>query len=209
MNLRGPSNAVTDVEDLRRQIETALGGVEEIIKNKAVINVATSAYDAENVGGSHEDEVVVYVSIKINKNDQRHEKNVNQDPSLQQSSDPRGQLVNGMGDPSRGGGGSRRVATLMSGAPGEEGAGSRAGETGGQGMGRTQVTGQAIRPKRRGKGGAGSSLTAPSTPAREVMRRSKSVEQGRDQGQARSMEVRGECTQGNNCNILVTEPPRW
>ena len=56
-------------------------------------------------------------------------------------------------------------------------------------MSRTQVTGQAIRPKRRGKGGPGSSLTAPSTPVRGVLGRSRSVEQGRGQGQARSMEV--------------------
>ena len=58
-------------------------------------------------------------------------------------------------------------------------------------MARTQVTGQAIRPKRRAKGGAGSSITAPSTPVRGVLGRSRSVEQGRDQGhaQAKSMEV--------------------
>ena len=65
MNLRGSSNTITDVEDLRKQIESALGNVEEIVKNKAVINVATSADDAANASGAHNDEVVVYVSIKL------------------------------------------------------------------------------------------------------------------------------------------------
>ena len=181
MNLRGSSNTITDVEDLRKQIESALGNVEEIVKNKAVINVATSADDAANAGGAHDDEVVVYVSIKINKNDQRYSNHVNQEPSLQQlAHDP--QAVNGV-DPEaqrEAGGGARRVASMLSGDQGEE-------ERQVRGMARTQVTGQAIRPKRRGKGGAGSSLTAPSTPVRGVLGRSRSVEQGRDQG--KSLEV--------------------
>ena len=190
MNLRGSSNTVTDVEDLRRQIESALGSVEEIVKNKAVINVATSADDAASAGGGHDDEVVVYVSIKINKNDQRYSNHVNQEPSIQQlAHDP--QNVNGVDEAQReGGGGVRRVASLLSGPPGPGGQGETGGRQAG-GMARTQVTGQAIRPKRRAKGGAGSSLTAPSTPVRGVLGRSRSVEQGRDQGhaQAKSMEV--------------------
>ena len=129
MNLRGTSNTVTDVEDLRRQIETALGGVEEIVKNKAVINVATSADDAVNAGGAHDDEVVVYVSIKINKNDQRYSSNnhMNQDPLQQHANGP--QMVSngvdefrrdggGEGGEARrdgGGGGARRVASMLSG----------------------------------------------------------------------------------------------
>ena len=128
MNLRGTSNAVTDVEDLRRQIETALGGVEEIVKNKAVINVATSADDAANTGGAHDDEVVVYVSIKINKNDQRYSSNnhMNHDPLQQHANGP--QMVSngedefrtdggGGGEARRegGGGGARRVASMLSG----------------------------------------------------------------------------------------------
>ena len=128
MNLRGTSNTVTDVEDLRRQIETALGGVEEIVKNKAVINVATSADDAANAGGAHDDEVVVYVSIKINKNDQRYSSNnhMNQDTLQQHANGP--QMVSngvdefrrdggGVGEARRdgGGGGARRVASMLSG----------------------------------------------------------------------------------------------
>ena len=177
MNLRETSNTVTNVEDLRRQIERALGGVDEIVKNKAVINVATSADDAANAGGAHDDEVVVYVSIKINKNDQRPSNHVPQDSSLQQHAT---QIVNG-GDEakSEAGGGARRVASMLSG-PGGQGEGT---------MARTQVTGQAIRPKRRAKGGTGTSLTAPSTPVRAALGRSRSVEQGRGGGGARSMEV--------------------
>ena len=191
MNLRGTSNTVTDVEDLRRQIESALGSVEQIVKNKAVINVATSADDAASAGGAHDDEVVVYVSIKINKNDQRYSNHVNQESSIQQlAHDP--QTVNGVDEAQReGGGGVRRVASLLSGPPGPGGQGETGGrQAGGGGMARTQVTGQAIRPKRRDKGGAGSSLTAPSTPVRGALGRSRSVE-GRDQGhaQAKSMEV--------------------
>ena len=84
------------------------------------------------------------------------------------------------------------MASLLSGPPGPGGQGETGGrQAGGGGMARTQVTGQAIRPKRRAKGGAGSSLTAPSTPVRGALGRSRSVEQGRDQGhaQAKSMEV--------------------
>ena len=128
MNLRGTSNTVTDVEDLRRQIETALGSVEEIVKNKAVINVATSADDAANAGGAHDDEVVVYVSIKINKNDQRYSSNnhINQD-TLQQHANGPTMVSNGVeefrrdgggvGETRRdgGGGGARRVASMLSG----------------------------------------------------------------------------------------------
>ena len=68
------------------------------------------------------------------------------------------------------------------------------------------MTGQAIRPKRRGKGGPGSSLTAPSTPVRGVLGRSRSVEQGRGQGQARSMEVSSALsdTLGNQVDIIST-----
>ena len=128
MNLRGTSNTVTDVEDLRRQIETALGGVEEIVKNKAVINVATSADDAANAGGAHDDEVVVYVSIKINKNDQRYSSNnhMNHDQLQQQHANGPQMVSNGVdefrkdgggGEARRdgGGGGARRVASMLSG----------------------------------------------------------------------------------------------
>ena len=190
MNLRGSSNTITDVEDLRKQIESALGNVEEIVKNKAVINVATSADDAANASGAHDDEVVVYVSIKINKNDQRYSNHVNQEPSLQQlAHDPK--TVNGV-DPEaqrEAGGGARRVASMLSGDQGEEGHGAV------RGMARTQVTGQAIRPKRRGKlTGQSRSLTAPTTPVRGVsgvghLLRSKSVEQN-SQEHTKSLEVK-------------------
>ena len=207
MNLRGSSNSVTDVEDLRRQIESALGGVEEIVKNKAVINVATSADDAAHAGGAHDDEVVVYVSIKINKNDQRFPNHGSQDPSLQQNANSQ-QIVNGV-DEARmeGGGGARRVASMLSGGQGGGGAHSGGGAPASGEMARTQVTGQAIRPKRRGaKGGAGSSLTAPSTPVRGALGRSRSEEQGRAGGhgaQARSMEVSSQTRDIENKLILV------
>ena len=76
MNLRGNSGNVTDVEDLRRQIETALGNVDEIVKNNAVINVATTAEATTNgIGNNNDDEMVVYVSIKLNKSDPRLQQN--------------------------------------------------------------------------------------------------------------------------------------
>ena len=77
MNLRAAAppdtsdTADTSVEDLRRQIEAALGGVEEIVRNKGVISVATAAEAGVPAAGG-EDEVVVYVSIKINKTEGRH-----------------------------------------------------------------------------------------------------------------------------------------
>ena len=60
----------TDVDDLRKKIESALGNVEEIVKNNAVISVATSVEDSKNdiqANIRDDDEIVVYVSIKINK----------------------------------------------------------------------------------------------------------------------------------------------
>ena len=76
MNLKGNDTAdnQTDVEGLRKQIESALGNVEEIVKNNAVISVATSAEDSKKEVRATEDddEIVVYVSIKINKNEKNY-----------------------------------------------------------------------------------------------------------------------------------------
>ena len=214
MNLRAGSVG-DDVEDLRRQIETALGGVEEIVKNNGVISVATSAEDAPRAVKTSDDEVVVYVSIKINKGDPaRLTSNNYHDPSLghsmmgnhvdfqnQQHQLPNGNIkkvammpgpdheVNGLGhggDQHQEGhkGGGHPVVNGGVGAKGLKDA-----------MTKTEVTGQAIRPKRRGKmTGLSRSLTAPTTPVRGVsgvghLLRSKSVEQN-SQEHSKSLEVK-------------------
>ena len=70
MNLRSLNTSDTsdNVEELRRQIESALGSVEEIVKKKAVISVATTPEQQAAALNTPEDELVVFVSIKINKN---------------------------------------------------------------------------------------------------------------------------------------------
>ena len=73
MNLRAPTATSDNVEELRRQIESALGSVEEIVKNKAVISVATTPEQQAAALNSQQDELVVFVSIKINKNQEEEE----------------------------------------------------------------------------------------------------------------------------------------
>ena len=214
MNLRA-GVVGDDVEDLRRQIETALGGVEEIVKNNGVISVATSAEDAPRSVKTNEDEVVVYVSIKINKGDpSRSGANNYHDPSLnhgmmgnhvdfqnQQHHLPNGNIkkvammpgpgheANGQGH-----GGDQHQGGYQGG--GQQGANGGGGAKGlKEAMTKTEVTGQAIRPKRRGKlTGQSRSLTAPTTPVRGVsgvghLLRSKSVEQN-SQEHTKSLEVK-------------------
>ena len=165
----------TDVDDIRKKIESALGNVEEIVKNNAVISVATSVEDSKNdiqANIRDDDEIVVYVSIKINK----------QEPlAIKSTSLHNGVLHNGIDnnheDHHNGvddrNAGVKRVNMMQ------------------QDSSATEVTGRAIRPRARGRGGAaGSSVTAPTTPVRGArsvrsMMRSKSQEQN----QSKSLEV--------------------
>ena len=166
MNLRAlnTSNSLDNVEELRRQIESALGSVEEIVKNKAVISVATEPEQPAAALNSDQDEVVVYVSIKINKN---------------QEKEVEGEHHNG--------------ASASNGVNGSSAAsnGEAEAERAGRRRVRTEdceVTGQAIKPRRRGRGGGrlGRSSTAPSTPVRTraANLRTNSLEQ------TKSLEVR-------------------
>ena len=59
------------MEELRKQIETALGGVEEIVRNNAIVSVTESSPELSTA--KEEDEVVVYVSIKIKKKEEKVE----------------------------------------------------------------------------------------------------------------------------------------
>ena len=214
MNLRaGPGG--DDVEDLRRQIESALGGVEEIVKNNGVISVATSAEDAPRAVKTNDDEVVVYVSIKINKGDSTRFGSNNYreaasshammgnhvDFQNQQLQLPNGNIKKVAMMPGHEvNGGQGHAADHHQGGyqgGGQAGVGNGGGGGGAKGlketMTRTEVTGQAIRPKRRGKGGS-RSVTAPTTPVRGVsgvghLLRSKSVEQN-SQNHTKSLEVR-------------------
>ena len=202
MNLRAaapPDTADTSVEDLRRQIEAALGGVEEIVRNKGVISVATAA----EAGG--EDEVVVYVSIKINKTEGRHREpgpgdhrahnghhltngDVEEEEEEEEGKQERGvrKVVSMMTAEDGGGQGQGRPGDLGQGRAGDQAA---AGQRQGGGVRAVSgVRGQAIRPRRRGKGAA--SVTAPATPTRSPGRG--------EQGQAsKSLEVGGGTRAGN------------
>ena len=214
MNLRAGAVG-DDVEDLRRQIESALGGVEEIVKNNGVISVATSAEDAPRAVKTNDDEVVVYVSIKINKGDSTRFGSNNYreaasshammgnhvDFQNQQLQLPNGNIkkVAMMPGHEVNGGQGHAADHHQGGYQGGGQAGVGNGGVGGGAKGlketmtRTEVTGQAIRPKRRGKGGS-RSVTAPTTPVRGVsgvghLLRSKSVEQN-SQNHTKSLEVR-------------------
>lgn len=161
MNLR-TLNTSDNVEELRRQIESALGSVEEIVKNKAVISVAT-----EPEQDSQQDEVVVYVSIKIKKNQERE----GQDQHLNGNSASNG--VNGTCPASNGEAEAER--------PGKRKVRTRTEDC--------EVTGQAIQPRRRGRGAGGRlgrSSTAPSTPVRS---RAANLRTSSGQ-QTKSLEVR-------------------
>ena len=199
MNPRTSSGSAdpTNVEELRRQIETALGSVEEIVKNNAVISVDTSP---SKPAASDEDEVVVYVSIKINKNEESH--HYNGASATSNGLDGFNGLSgsNGLSGPN-GINGSNGLSGYNGGVhpPGDEadrilppGPGPRKVRTEGGEMSRTQVTGQAIKPRRRlGAPGLGRSVTAPCTPVRTVrdrLLRSRSVEQTRD-SHTKSLEV--------------------
>ena len=199
MNLRGSGDgAVADVEDLRRQIESALGNVDEIVKNNGVINVATSAdATANGISAKDEDEMIVYVSIKLNKNDSRFNSTNDLSTHQTQSQHPIENHVDYRNNGSTNGHNTMAVQDRIVkkvNMNGEAGGGVRGLR---DEMTKPQVTGQAIKPKRRGKGGGGMtksmSVTAPTTPVRGAMRtgqllRSKSVEHGPD-GQSRSYEV--------------------
>ena len=159
MNLR-TLNTSDNVEELRRQIESALGSVEEIVKNKAVISVAT-----EPEQDSKQDEVVVYVSIKINKNQEREgeDQHLNGNPA---SNGLNGTCPGSNGEAEAERPGRRKVRT-------ED----------------CEVTGQAIQPRRRGRGAGGRlgrSSTAPSTPVRS---RAANLRTSSGQ-QTKSLEVR-------------------
>ena len=201
MNLRAAAppdtadTADTAVEDLRRQIEAALGGVEEIVRNKGVISVATAAEAGVPAAGG-EDEVVVYVSIKINKAEGRHrEPGTDGDHGAHNGH----HLTNGdvEEEERKQERGVRKVVSMMTaedgggqGRPGDRGQGggqagdqAAAGQRQGGGVRAVSgVRGQAIRPRRRGKGAG--SVTAPGTPTRSPGRG--------EQGQAsKSLEVGG------------------
>ena len=184
MNLKGIDTALenqTDVEGLRKQIESALGNVEEIVKNNAVISVATSAEDSKKEvrAAEDDDEIVVYVSIKINKNDK------NLPVANQNGFIPNGKVSipveeqNGhavhYSNGELHGGKVKRVNMVES-------------------VGNAAVTGKAIRPKARGRGAKDLSLTAPSTPVHRGVKatgqflRSGSQEQYSG-GQSKSLEV--------------------
>ena len=205
MNLRAaapPDTADTSVEDLRRQIEAALGGVEEIVRNKGVISVATAAEAGVPAAGG-EDEVVVYVSIKINKTEGRHRE---PGPGVHHAHNGH-HLTNGDVEEEEEEGkqerGVRKVVSMMTvedggghgqGRPGDRGQGQAGGQAaagqrqGGGVRAVSGVRGQAIRPRRRGKGAA--SVTAPATPTRSPGRG--------EQGQAsKSLEVGGGTRAGN------------
>ena len=205
MNLRAaapPDTADTSVEDLRRQIEAALGGVEEIVRNKGVISVATAAEAGVPAAGG-EDEVVVYVSIKINKTEGRHREpgpgdhrahnghhltNGDVEEEEEEGKQERGvrKVVSMM--TAEDGGGQGRPGDLRQGQ-GQAGDQAAAGQRQGGGVRAVSgVRGQAIRPRRRGKGAA--SVTAPATPTRSPGRG--------EQGQAsKSLEVGGGTRAGN------------
>ena len=198
----------TSVEDLRRQIEAALGGVEEIVRNKGVISVATAAEAGVPAAGG-EDEVVVYVSIKINKTEGRHREpgpgvhhahnghhltNGDVEEEEEEGKQERGvrKVVSMMTAEDGGGQGQGRPGDLGQGQVGGQGqAGDQAAAGQRQGGGVRAVSGvrgQAIRPRRRGKGAA--SVTAPATPTRSPGRG--------EQGQAsKSLEVGGGTRAGN------------
>ena len=161
MNLRASSASQANVEELKRQIETALGGVEEIVKNKAVISVATSP-DQPVAQGKDEDDLVVYVSIKINKTEEEEELEAHH---------YNGTGVNG---PEKG-----RVVLQSSAGGGKVGPG---GPGGGE---MREVRGRAIVPGRRG---VVRSMTAPSTPARTA-RLVRTGDQARPK-HTKSLEVR-------------------
>ena len=171
MNLRASSASQANVEELKRQIETALGGVEEIVKNKAVISVATSP-DQPVAQGTDEDELVVYVSIKINKNEEEEEL---------EALHYNGTGVNG---PEKG-----RVALQTGAGGGKVGPGGPGGPGGGKvrsdGGEMREVRGRAIVPGRRG---VVRSMTAPSTPARTA-RLARTGDQARPK-HTKSLEVR-------------------
>ena len=215
MNLRAAAppdtadTADTAVEDLRRQIEAALGGVEEIVRNKGVISVATAAEAGVPAAGG-EDEVVVYVSIKINKAEGRHrEPGTDGDHGAHNGH----HLTNGdvEEEERKQERGVRKVVSMMTaedgggqGRPGDRGQGggqagdqAAAGQRQGGGVRAVSgVRGQAIRPRRRGKGAG--SVTAPGTPTRSPGRG--------EQGQAsKSLEVGGG-TRAVNLREL-TNPP--
>ena len=175
MNLRSLNTSDTsdNVEELRRQIESALGSVEEIVKNKAVISVATEPEQPAGVQSSDQDEVVVYVSIKINKN---------QNQDLEREREREGQHQNG----TSGYNGVNGRSTASSGEVEAERAGRRKVV-----REECEVTGQAITPGRRGRGGGrgrlARSLTAPSTPMRTRAAASLRTNSGQ---QTKSLEVR-------------------
>ena len=220
MNLRAAAppdtadTSDTSVEDLRRQIEAALGGVEEIVRNKGVISVATAAEAGVPAAGG-EDEVVVYVSIKINKTEGRHREpgpgdhrahnghhltngDVEEEEEEEEGKQERGvrKVVSMMTAEDGGGQGQGRPGDLGQGQGGDEkgsqgqpGDQAAAGQRQGGGVRAVSgVRGQAIRPRRRGKGAA--SVTAPATPTRSPGRG--------EQGQAsKSLEVGGGTRVGN------------
>ena len=165
MNLRASSASQANVEELKRQIETALGGVEEIVKNKAVISVATSP-DQPVAQGKDEDDLVVYVSIKINKTEEEEELEAHH---------YNGTGVNG---PEKG-----RVV-LQSGAGGGK-VGPGGGRVRSESGEMREVRGRAIVPGRRG---VVRSMTAPSTPARTA-RLARTGDQARPK-HTKSLEVR-------------------
>ena len=203
--------ADTAVEDLRRQIEAALGGVEEIVRNKGVISVATAAEAGVPAAGG-EDEVVVYVSIKINKAEGRHREPgtdgdhgahnghhlTNGDVEEEERKQERGvRKVVSMMTAEDGGGQGRPGDREQGGGKGQAGDQAAAGQRQGGGVRAVSgVRGQAIRPRRRGKGAG--SVTAPGTPTRSPGRG--------EQGQAsKSLEVGGG-TRAVNLREL-TNPP--
>ena len=226
MNLRAaapPDTADTadtsdsSVEDLRRQIEAALGGVEEIVRNKGVISVATAAEAGVPAAGG-EDEVVVYVSIKINKTEGRHRElgtdgdhhahnghhltNGDVEEEEEEGKQERGvrKVVSMMTAEDGGGQGQGRPGDLgQGGGQGQAGDQAAAGQRQGGGVRAVSgVRGQAIRPRRRGKGAA--SVTAPATPTRspgrgEQGQASKSLEGG---GGTRAANERSLCLMFHN-----------
>ena len=175
MNLRDLNTSETsdtsdNVEELRRQIESALGSVEEIVKNKAVISVATEPEQPTAGQPSEQDEVVVYVSIKINKNKER-ERDVesqhhNGDAASNNGVNGGSSASNGEAEAEMAGRRRRKVRT-------ED----------------CEVTGQAIQPRRRGRGpgSLGRSSTAPSTPVRT---RAVNLRTNNSLEQTKSLEVR-------------------
>ena len=74
MNPRGEQFGITEdddeVEELKGQIEEALRNVEEIKKNNAIVSVLTKEEQTDVA----DDEIVLYVSVKVQKNQKENGK---------------------------------------------------------------------------------------------------------------------------------------